>query len=131
MTCADTSSVVAYIRGEHGSDVDLLDRALADYSLVLAPVSVSELLSDTDLTPSVEKFVLGIQQLEITPGYWERAGHLQAGLFRRGYRPKIADTLIAQSCLDHRVPLITRDRDFSCFRKFAGLQLLAMGDLLQ
>ena len=55
----------------------------------------------------------------------------RAGLFRRGYRPKIADTLIAQSCLDHRVPLITRDRDFSCFQKFAGLQLLVMGDLLQ
>ncbi|MFZ0960892.1 MAG: PIN domain-containing protein [Terriglobia bacterium] len=130
MICADTSSVVAYIRGEHGSDIDLLDRALADYSLVLAQVSVSELLSDPDLTPSVEKFVLGLEQLEITPGYWQRAGHLRAGLFRRGYRPKISDTLIAQSCLDHRVPLITRDRDFSCFQKFAGLQLLVMGDLL-
>lgn len=131
MTCADTSSVVAYLRGEQGSDVELLDRALADYSLVLAPISVSELLSDIHLLPSVEKFVLGIQQLEITAGYWERAGKLRAGLFRRGYRPRIADTLIAQSCLDHGVPLITRDRDFSSFQKFAHLHLLGMGDLLQ
>jgi hypothetical protein len=37
VTCADTSSVVAYIQGEQGSDVDLVDRALADCSLVLAP----------------------------------------------------------------------------------------------
>lgn len=130
MTCADTSSVVAYIRGEQGPDVELLDRALADYSLVLAPVSVSELLSDTDLSPSVESFVLGIKQLELKAGYWERAGKLRAGLFRRGYRPKIADTLIAQSCLDHGVPLITRDRDFSSFQQIAGLRLLAVGDLL-
>jgi len=52
-------------------------------------------------------------------------------MFRLRLRPKVADTLIAQSCLDHGVPLITRDRDFSSFQKIAGLQLLAMGDLLQ
>ncbi len=131
MTCADTSSVVAYIRGEQGSDVELVDRALADYSLLLAPVSVSELLSDPLITPSLEKFVLGIQQLEIKTGYWERAGKLRAMLMRHGYRPKIADTLIAQSCLDHDVPLVTRDQDFLSFQKFAGLRVLAIGDLLQ
>jgi predicted nucleic acid-binding protein len=131
VTCADTSSVVAYIRGEQGSDVELVDRALADYSLLLAPVSVSELLSDPLITPSLEKFVLGIQQLEIKTGYWERAGKLRAMLMRHGYRPKIADTLIAQSCLDHDVPLVTRDQDFLSFQKFAGLRVLAIGDLLQ
>ena len=131
MICADTSSVVAYIEGEQGSDVELVDRALADLSLVLAPVSVSELLSGPLLTPSFEKLILGIQQLEITAGYWERAGRLRAMLMRRGYRPKIADTLIARSCLDHSVPLVTRDRDFSSFQKLAGLRVLAIGDLVQ
>jgi predicted nucleic acid-binding protein len=131
VTCADTSSVVAYIRGEQGRDIDLVDRALADYSLAFAPITVTELLSDPSLTPALEKFILGIQQLEIKAGYWERAGKLRAELMRRGYRPKIADTLIAQSCLDHSVPLITRDRDFSSFQKFAGLRVLAIGDLPQ
>jgi predicted nucleic acid-binding protein len=124
VTCADTSSVVAYIQGEQGPDVDLVDRALADCSLVLAPVSVTELLSDPLLIPALEKFILGIQQLEIKLGYWERAGKLRARLMRRRYRPKIADTLIAQSCLDYQVPLITRDRDFSAFQELAGLRLL-------
>ena len=131
MICADTSSVVAYIRGDRGPDVEVVDRALADYSLVLASITVSELFSDPLLTPSLEEFILGIQQLEIKPGYWERAGKLRAGLMRHGYRPKIADTLIAQSCLDHSVPLITRDQDFAPFQKFARLRLLAIGDLLQ
>ena len=131
MTCADTSSVVAYMQGDQGSDVDLVDRALADRSLVLAPVSVTELLSDPLLIPALEKFILGIQQLEIKSGYWERAGKLRAKMLRRQVRAKVADTLIAQSCLDHGVPLITRDRDFSSFQKFAGLRVLAIGDLLQ
>ncbi len=131
MTCADTSSVVAYMQGEQGLDVEMVDRALADRSLVLAPVSVTELLSDPLLTPPLEKFILGIQQLQIKAGYWERAGKLRGMLMRGGFRPKIADTLIAQSCLDHSVPLVTRDRDFSAFQKFAGLRVLAIGDLLQ
>ncbi len=131
MTCADTSSLVAYIQGEQGPDVELVDRALADYSLLLAPVSVTELLSGPLVTPSLEIFILGIQRLEIKAGYWERAGKLRASLMRHGYRPKIADTLIAQICLDHGVPLVTRDRDFVSFQKFAGLRVLAIGDLLQ
>ena len=96
---------MAYIHGEGGPDVELVDRALSDYSLVLSPVTVTELLSGPLVTPSLENFILGILRLEIKPGYWERAGKLRADLIRRGYRPKIADTLIAQSCLDHDVPL--------------------------
>ena len=61
--------------------------------------------------------------LEILPEYWERAGKLRAMLIERGLRPKIPDVLIAQSCLDHSVRLITRDSDFHQFEKHAGLLL--------
>jgi predicted nucleic acid-binding protein len=122
--CADTSSVVAYLRGEAGRDADLVDQALADGLLVLAPASVAELLSYPDLSPALEKSLLDVVQLEIMEGYWERTGRLRALLFRHRHRPKLADSLIAQSCLDHDVPLITRDRDFAGFQKLAGLRVL-------
>jgi predicted nucleic acid-binding protein len=123
MICADTSSVVALLEGAAGSDVELVRDALLDGTLVLAPVSIAELLSDPDLDPVSEEALLDIPQLEITLGYWERAGRLRAKLMRHRLRPKLADSLIAQSCLDHQVPLITRDRDFSAFQKLAGLRL--------
>lgn len=125
MICADTSSVVAYIQGEEGHDVDIVDRALADRSLVLAPVSIAELLCNPDLTPILEKFILRIPQLGIKLGYWERAGKLRAKMLQHSFRHKLADSLIAQSCLDHGTPLVTRDRDFLAFQKLAGLQLLS------
>jgi len=124
MICADTSSFIAFSRGERERDVELVVQALMHRLLALAPVSVAELLSDPGLAPSMEKVVLGVPRLEITPGYWERAGKLRAKLIRHKFRPKIADTLIAQSCLDHRVPLVTRDEDFIPFQQLAGLQLL-------
>ncbi len=124
MICADTSSMIAYLQGAPGDDTEEVDRALARKSLVLAPVSVTELLSDPEARPAYEKLILGISKLEIKPGYWERAGRLRALLIRHQYRPKTADALIAQSCLDLQVPLVTRDQDFRAFQKYAGLQLL-------
>jgi predicted nucleic acid-binding protein len=125
MICADTSSVVAWLKGEQGRDVELIRNALIDGVLVLAPASVAELLSDPGIAPPIEDSILDIPQLEVTKGYWERAGKLRSRLIRRRFRPKLADSLIAQSCLDHDVALVTRDRDFSPFQKLAGLRLFA------
>jgi predicted nucleic acid-binding protein len=122
--CADSSSFIAFIQGEVRADVVLLTESLTNRQLVLAPVSVVELLSDPLLPVDRQQLILQIPVLEIKPGYWERAGQLRAGLVKRKYRPKIADTLIAQSCLDHDVPLVTRDQDFKAFQKHAGLRLL-------
>jgi predicted nucleic acid-binding protein len=125
MICADTSSVVALLKGDAGRDVELVRNALVDGTLVLALASVAELLSDPAITPPIEESILDIPQLEVTPGYWERVGRLRARLMRHRFRPKLADSLIAQSCLDHDVLLVTRDRDFSPFQKLAGLRLSA------
>ncbi len=116
--------MIAYLQGASGGDCEEVDRALASKSLVLSPVSVTELLSDPEATPTYESFVLAISKLEIKPGYWERAGRLRALLIRHQYRPRTAETLIAQSCLDHQVPLVTRDQDFDAFQRYAGLRLL-------
>lgn len=124
MICADSSSFIAFIKGEGERDVELVADALADGLLVLSPVSVTELLSDPHLPIPTQEMVIEIPRLEITAGYWERAGKLRALLMRHQYRPKIADTLVAQSCIDHQVPLVTRDQDFQAFRKHAGLRLL-------
>ena len=123
MICVDTSSFVAFIKGEPGRDVELAQQASLHELLVLAPITVTELLSDPRLTPSLEAMILKAPRAAITDGYWERTGKLRRRLMRLGYRPKIADTLIAQACLDHGLPLITRDRDFEAFRKAAGLQI--------
>ena len=131
MICADTSSLVALLEGGTGRDVELVRQALLDSALALSPITVTELLSAPDLTPGVEAAILEIPQFEIKPGYWERTGRLRAKLLRHRLRPKIADSLIAQSCLDHNAPLITRDRDFAAFQKIVGLRLMMPPERVQ
>jgi predicted nucleic acid-binding protein len=125
----DTCTFVAYASGEEGQDVEFLDRALEEGSVMLPPVVLTEILSDSKLPTALVRFLRQVPLLEISDGYWERAGKLRAtilGKRRKGSRLKArtADALVAQVCIDNDVPLITRDRDFRHFQKYSELQLL-------
>lgn len=123
MLCVDTSSLIAYLEGSVGEDVDAIDQAFSDQVGVITPVTVTEVLSDPSLNKSVRETILQLPVLPLSEGFWERAGLLRAKVLRGGHKAKLADVLIAQNCLDHRATLVTRDRDFRIFEKLAGLGL--------
>jgi len=128
MLCVDTSSLIAYLQGSKGKDVELIDQALADQAVVLACVTITEILSDPDLPMDTRTIILGLPMLPLTDSYWERAGLLRASILRRGAKARLADTLIAQQCIDHHTTLVTRDRDFKIFKQIAGLKALIVLD---
>jgi predicted nucleic acid-binding protein len=119
----DSSSLVAYFAGESGADVEAVDAALNDGHLVLPCVALTELLSAKKLPAALSRALLEIPSLEPGVGFWERAGGLRAKILRRGRRARLADTLIAQLCIDHNVSLVTRDEDFRHFVTIGGLVL--------
>jgi predicted nucleic acid-binding protein len=121
---ADTSSMVAFLQGDGGDDVELVQGALDEQQLVLPPIVLSELLSEPSLTPRVRGLLTALPQLQIEPGYWERAGLLRAAVIKGRRKARVADALIAQSCLDQLTPLVTRDKDFRHFARAAGLAVL-------
>jgi len=121
---ADTSSLVAYLRGDSGEDVDRLDAALRESQLHLPAPVLAELLSNPRLDPEVVEQLSLLPLLEPTPGFWYRAGRLRARLVARRRKARLADALIAQLCVDHAVRLITRDRDFRAFAAAADLDLV-------
>ena len=123
MLAADTSSLIAYLAGDTGVDASQIERALDTAELVLPPVVVTELLSDAKNRNILAPQITDCSMLEILPGYWERAGAMRAVLLAKRLTAKIPDTLIAQSCIDHNVALITRDGDFRHFVKHCGLKL--------
>jgi hypothetical protein len=77
----------------------------------------------SDLSPTLRRTILELPTLSITQGFWERAGLLRAKVIRTGRRANLADTLIAQSCLDRHATLVTRDRDFKAFVSAVGLRV--------
>jgi predicted nucleic acid-binding protein len=97
---------------------------LASGEAVFPAVVVTELLSQPGLPEHVSDLIRAVSALDVEPGYWERAGLLRARLLAAGRRARLADTLIAQACLDHDVPLVTDDADFKHFVRVAKLRLL-------
>lgn len=124
MIASDTSTWVAYLEGGEGDDALLLDKALADRQVVMAPVVLTELLSDPKLPLSVAKTLLEIPLIEMEYGFWQRAGALRARVLAKRRKARLGDALIAQSCVDRGIPLLTRDRDFRAFEQAAGLDLV-------
>jgi predicted nucleic acid-binding protein len=62
--------------------------------------------------------------IEVAPGYWQRAGELRAKVLAMRRKARLEYVLIAQSCIDRGIPLLTRDRDFRAFADAAGLDLV-------
>ena len=117
------STWIAFLEGDGGEDTELLDRALQDRQVLMAPVVLTELLSAPELSSEVSQTLSELPLIEIGPGYWQRAGELRARVLAKRRKARLGDALIAQICIDREIPLLTRDRDFQAFAAAAGLDL--------
>jgi len=124
MIAADTSTWVAFLEGDGDEDVQLLDKALDDRQVLMVPVVLTELLSDPRLPTSVAATLSDVPMIEIGPGFWQRAGSLRAKVLAKRRKARLGDALIAQTCIDRDIPLLTRDRDFQAFTEAADSDLV-------
>ncbi|MGO9240131.1 MAG: PIN domain-containing protein [Bryobacteraceae bacterium] len=124
MIAVDTSTWIAFLQGDRGRDTDLLDSALRDRQVLMLPVVLTEVLSDPKLPSDVSQTLVELPLVDLTPGYWQRAGELRARVLAKRRKARLGDALIAQSCIDQGIPLLTRDRDFRAFAGAAGLDLV-------
>jgi predicted nucleic acid-binding protein len=120
----DSSTWVAFLEGDSGEDSELLAKALQDRQVLMAPAVLTELLSAPQLPSAIAATLSEIPLIEVTDGYWERAGALRSKVLAKRQKARLGDALIAQSCLDRGVPLLTRDRDFHAFSNIARLNLV-------
>jgi predicted nucleic acid-binding protein len=124
MIAVDTSTWIAFLQGDRGKDADLLDRALQERQVLMVPVVLTEILSDPKLSSEVSRTLSELPLIEVSPDYWQRAGKLRAKVLAKRRKARLGDALIAQSCIDRGIPLLTRDRDFRAFVDAAGFHLL-------
>lgn len=123
MIAADTSVLIDYFKGVVNEHTQKIDEALRFHALVFPPVVVSELLSDPELPQQLINYLSELPSLELQEGYWQRVGRTRAVLIQKKLKAHLSDTLIAQVCIDHNIPLITADGDFRHFHKFCKLDI--------
>jgi predicted nucleic acid-binding protein len=124
LIAADTSTWIAFLQGDSGNDTQLLDKALEDRQVLMVPAVLTEMLSNPGLLKEVAETLCEIPLIEFKTGYWERAGTLRAKVLAKKRKARLGDALIAQTCIDRGIPLLTRDRDFRAFTEAAGFDLV-------
>jgi predicted nucleic acid-binding protein len=124
MIAADTSTWIAFLQGDNGEDTQLLDRALEDRQVLMVPAVLTEMLSDPKMPPEVAQTLAQLPLIEMEPGYWQRAGALRARVMSKRRNARLGDALIAQSCMDRGIALLTRDRDFLAFAAAQDLDIV-------
>jgi len=90
----------------------------------MLPAVLTEILSDPKLSSDVAATLSQLPLVDTEPGYWQRASELRAKVLAHKRKARLGDALIAQSCIDRKLPLLTRDRDFRAFTETAGLDLI-------
>ena len=124
MVAVDSSTLIALFEDDPGPDLEILKPALIAGDVVLPPVVLAEVLSDFRLPDRHRTTLLAVPLLDLLPDYWQRAAATRAIVLKHGLRARLADALIAQSCIDHDVVLITRDGGFRHFATHCGLRLV-------
>lgn len=124
MIAADSSTWIALLEGDPGQDAKLLERALRDHQVLMIPVVLTELLSGPLLSSEAAETLSEVPMIPIELGYWQRAGLLRAKVLSMGRKARLGDALIAQTCIDRGIALLTRDKDFRAFADAAELALV-------
>ena len=123
MICVDTCVWSKFLAGEATTEVLKLKKMLEQGEVVMTPIVLCELLSFSELPAKVKFFLKEFRRIPVQETAWVSAGEMRSELFKKGLKAKLADCLIAQTCMDSKVPFLTVDRDFRHFKKF-GLDLI-------
>ncbi len=122
----DTSVWVDFLRGISNPRVSLLESLLHDGEAYLCEVTYAEICVGAKSPQQFQKFAQSFAGLPFLslPNHWHqeiaRMGYV---LKSKGRKAFIADLLIALVALHHRVPLLSKDKDFEVFRALFGLRL--------
>jgi len=119
----DSSTLVDYLAGEKGRDVQYLQEMILGQNAYLPPAVVTEILSFIGISSIMINKINRLPLLSVETGYWQRAGEMRRKLLAKKLKAKTTDALIAQSCIDHDIPLLTRDDDFHHYAEHCGLKL--------
>jgi len=122
MIAADSNVLIDGFNGRESPAVLRMRQAIRDNTLALPPPVVAELLS-FPVAETISEELRGYLQLDIAPGFWERAADSRRRLLVRGLRARLPDALVAQCCIDADVALLTNDADFRHFATYCGLKL--------
>lgn len=127
MYLVDTSVWIPLLRGQSDQKGQFLESLLEEGEASLCEVVYAEICFGAGNKRQFEKYAgyFGNLPFLALPENWHRrAAEIGYSLRIKGHKPFLGDLLIALIALEHKVPLVTHDKDFRPYREFFGLELV-------
>lgn len=129
MVIVDTTVWIDYLRGTENAETSWLERELPLRRLGLTDLILCEVLQGLRDQKTFARVRAELLQLEVFDSGGVDIAIAAASNYRelreRGYTVyKTIDCLIATFCLKFEHQLLHRDRDFECFEKLLGLNVV-------
>ena len=124
MITADTNIFVEFFRGRNNERTTFLENLFKEQQLIMNPFVLSELLSSPKLPEVIEKNLLDLPRIEMTDGFFERAGLLRRKVYAQGKGVPMADIFIAQLAIDAKIPILSDDKDLQQISKCSELEVI-------
>ena len=127
MIIADTRVWIDYFNGVINQETDFLDNALSDGSIIMGDLIVLEILQGFKKDSDYKKAKSTLATLE----NYELFGNKMVSKCAENYRQlrkkgittrKTADLIIATFCIENKISLLFRDRDFKPYVKYLRLK---------
>ena len=122
---ADTSILSDYFEGKDSIAIAFLEQKITNRQFVLIWPTIMELFSNpAPLKDAIKDFITSLPCIDFDEETWMRAAKNRAFLRAKKLKAHFAYALIAQSCIDAGIPLLTRDADVKHFEVHCGLKLV-------
>ena len=126
MILVDTSVWIDYLNNVNSPHSDVLDLALVNGTAAIGDIIFLEILQGFKSDKDYKKTKVQLSKLD----QYEMFGQHMVDLCARNYRylrkkgvtiRGTADVIIATFCIENKLPLLFKDKDFTPFVKYLGL----------
>ncbi|MBI4212672.1 MAG: PIN domain-containing protein [Deltaproteobacteria bacterium] len=127
MFLIDTSVWIDFLRGTSNHRVELLEKLLEEGEACICEIVYAEICFGASHDLQLQKYAdyfSTIPFLKLPLDWHLKIGRMGYKLRKKGFKPFIADLMIAQCALTHSATLITSDKDFIPYQDLFGLVIV-------
>ncbi|WP_299864728.1 PIN domain nuclease [uncultured Hoeflea sp.] len=126
MILVDTSVWIDFFAGRNSSEVALLRQAIIEGRALVGDLILVELLQGPRYQRDVERIRRAFSELPVETLCGPRIAPIAAQAYRTlrrgGITPRgTIDVIIATWCIENKIPLLHRDKDFHTMKRHLGL----------
>ena len=123
MIVADTNVWIGFFNQTLAQNTLLFREAIQNQAVAMPTPILHELLCFPELNDLDRIYFSRFQTFNPSEQTWLRAGEMRRKILHKKLKCRAIDALIAQTCIENGLPLLTLDNDFKKFSNF-GLKLL-------